>query len=730
MSKKMITFCDVNGLEHDFPIESVDYGTCSTSIMTSQKDVVCEGFSLYAGALIVVKFSTRNDTSPITMNVNNTGAKTVYFPDSDGGMSTESENYIQSGGCYLFAYDGTYWRFCGSPNVLHNDLRLYLNGSLKTFNGSQDQSLYWYAPSDEGSTGQVVRWDDDYSEAVWGDINEVFYGIWDGIPSDVEKDVVCDGFSLYTGAKIVVWFEWAHEAATMTMNVNNTGAKQVIFPGVSSSSTAATGQIGQKSAYLFVYNGTYWVLCGSSPVSCDNQTLELVNGKLALKGFSNATSGQMPRVNEDGTGIEWYMPISERTVIPNVPSQSGTLTYTGSSKTPSWSNYDSSKMTLSVTPQVNAGTYTATFTPKDAYRWADGTIESKTVNWTINKAAGSITLNKTSITLNKNTKTATFTVTRAGNGKISVSSNKTSVATVSPTSSTSTGTVTFTVTGVNNAVGDATITVSVAAGTNHNAASNKTISVSVEMISANLEDNEPAAIKAAAQSGQAKNLWSVGDKAPIAISGTVGSLSISGTYYAVIIGFDHNSSIEGNNSIHFQIGQNSSGKNIAFVDSNYGNRDTTNGFCMRADDDINTGGWKDSYMRSTICPAFLNALPTAWRNIIASCTKYSNNGTESNVVMTSSTQDKIWLLSSYEVFANDLGYYDDEAIDNQEQYDYYKNGNSKVRYKHNSTSMACNWWLRGRTDMSMRFYCVRDTGINYLMYATCSYGFSPGFKVA
>lgn len=253
MSKKMITFCDVNGLEHDFPIESVDYGTCSTSIMTSQKDVVCEGFSLYAGALIVVKFSTRNDTSPITMNVNNTGAKTVYFPDSDGGMSTESENYIQSGGCYLFAYDGTYWRFCGSPNVLHNDLRLYLNGSLKTFNGSQDQSLYWYAPTDEGSAGQVVRWDDDYSEAVWGDVNEVFYGIWDGIPSDVEKDVVCDGFSLYTGAKIVVWFELAHEAATMTMNVNNTGAKQVIFPGVSSSSTVATGKIGQKALiYLYI----------------------------------------------------------------------------------------------------------------------------------------------------------------------------------------------------------------------------------------------------------------------------------------------------------------------------------------------------------------------------------------------------------------------------------------------------------------------------------------------
>lgn len=439
----------------------------------------------------------------------------------------------------------------------------------------------------------------------------------------------------------------------------------------------------------------------------------------------------MPRVNEDGTGIEWYMPISERTVIPNVPSQSGTLTYTGSSKTPSWSNYDSSKMTLSVTPRVNAGTYTATFTPKDAYRWADGTIDPKTVNWTINKAAGSITLNKTSITLNKNTKTATFTVTRAGNGKISVSSNKTSVATVSPTSSTSTGTVTFTVTGVNNAVGDATITVSVAAGTNHNTASNKTISVSVEMISANLEDNEPAAIKAAAQSGQAKNLWSVGDKAPIAISGTVGSLSISGTYYAVIIGFDHNSSIEGNNSIHFQFGQNSSGKDIAFVDSQYNKSGSSSAFRMNTSS-LKSGGWKNSYMRTTICQAFLEALPEDWQNIIADCTKYSDNtgdGQDTSSYVTS-TQDKIWLLAEYEVLGTRT-YANSKEQNYQQQYDYYKNGNSKIRYKHNSTNTACVWYIRSsRVSSTSQWIAISIYGSHSLGAPNLSYGFAPGFKVA
>ena len=169
------------------------------------------------------------------------------------------------------------------------------------------------------------------------------------------------------------------------------------------------------------------------------------------------------------------------------------------------------------------------------------------------------------------------------------------------------------------------------------------------MINANLEDNEPAAIKAAAQSGQAMNLWSVGDKVPIAINGKVGAITINGTYYAVIIGFNHNSSIEGNNSIHFQFGQNSSGKDIAFVDSQYGKSGSSSAFRMNTSS-LNSGGWKNSYMRTTICQAFLEALPEDWQNIIADCTKYSDNtggGNDTSSYVTS-TQDKIWLLSEYE----------------------------------------------------------------------------------
>ncbi len=69
-----------------------------------------------------------------------------------------------------------------------------------------------------------------------------------------------------------------------------------------------------------------------------------------------------------------------------------------------------------------------------------------------------------------------------------------------------------------------------AAGTNHTAPSSKTVSVTVSMPSGTLANNGAAEIKAAAQSGQAENLWSVGDKVGIKINGTVGSLAINDTY--------------------------------------------------------------------------------------------------------------------------------------------------------------------------------------------------------
>jgi hypothetical protein len=73
-----------------------------------------------------------------------------------------------------------------------------------------------------------------------------------------------------------------------------------------------------------------------------------------------------------------------RAKINAVPSQSGTILYDGTPKSPTWNNYDPDKMTMGgTTTATNAGIYTATFTPKSNYQWADGTTATKNVTWEI-----------------------------------------------------------------------------------------------------------------------------------------------------------------------------------------------------------------------------------------------------------------------------------------------------------------------------------------------------------
>lgn len=415
--------------------------------------------------------------------------------------------------------------------------------------------------------------------------------------------------------------------------------------------------------------------------------------------------------------------------IGSVPSQSGSLTYTGNAQSPIWSDYDSTKMTISgTTSATNAGTYEATFTPVEGCQWADGATDAKTVTWSIGKAAGSLSLSATSIFL-KGGSEGTVTVEREGDGAISASSSNTGVATVSVSGTT------VTIKAV--ATGTAVITVRVAAGSNYTAPGSETVVVTAFVCPA-LEECTPAKIQEVARSGQAANCWSVGDKVPITLNGTVGALTFSEeTYYAFIIGFDHNPDIEGSNTIHFQFAKTSDGTDIAFVDSGYGS--TSGQFYMRSglgSSGSNDGGWEGSHMRNDICSAFYSALPQEWQDVIGECTKYSDNTGGSNSFggdissHVTATQDKIWLLSLFEVFGN-ISSANSAEQNYQKYYDYYKNGNPVFKYNPDS-GKSCNWWLRSLYPQNTATFCYVDDELSYacVVASTYSYGFAPGFMVA
>ena len=236
----------------------------------------------------------------------------------------------------------------------------------------------------------------------------------------------------------------------------------------------------------------------------------------------------------------------------DLPVQSETLTYTGSEQSPSWNNFDATKMTVSgTTTAVNADTYTAKFTPKTGYAWEDGTTGAKSVTWKIGKAAGSLFVTPTEMTIALNDTTGTITVTRAGDGAITATSDKTSVATVEVNGNK--------ITVTKKGAGTANITVKVAEGTNHKAPAGKTVVVTCKTTP---ELN-------------AKNTWYTGSTAKSAIT----EIELKDSYTATgneIESWDASAAqnktvmayvVEGTNGKKLILAGNRSGKIVANADS-------------------------------------------------------------------------------------------------------------------------------------------------------------------
>ena len=434
---------------------------------------------------------------------------------------------------------------------------------------------------------------------------------------------------------------------------------------------------------------------------------------------------------QEAKSVSWTIGRAE---VKNVPAQTGSVTYNGSAQSPSWSNYNSSQLTIGGTSSAtNAGSYSATFTPTSNYKWSDGTTTAKSASWTIGKATGSITLSASSLSLTYPKTSGTITVTRPGSGTVTASSGSTNIATVSVSGTTITVTA--------KANGSATITVNVAADGNYNAPASKTFAVSVTLVSKTLNDNSWATIKSVSDAGQGANYWAVGDTKRITLNGKVGAYTFSNFNIDVfILGFNHNSSKEGSNRIHFQIGK-VSGKAVALCDSQYNGSGSSAMFHMNSSDS-NSGGWNGSYMRktllgnsntpdSTLENSLMAALPSDLLAVMKTVTKYTDNtggGSNSSGNVTA-TADYLFLLAEFEVFGT--RYWANQYEQNsQKQYDYYKAGNSRVAYNHSAVSTAVWWWLRSAYyDGSDRFCGVFTDGSYTSYYANYSAGLRPGFAV-
>ena len=78
------------------------YAACSTAAATKAKVVTLSSFALVTGAIVGVKFSYDNTAAAPTLNVNSTGAKSIYYKGE-----TAAAGLLKAGYVYLFQYNGT-----------------------------------------------------------------------------------------------------------------------------------------------------------------------------------------------------------------------------------------------------------------------------------------------------------------------------------------------------------------------------------------------------------------------------------------------------------------------------------------------------------------------------------------------------------------------------------------------------------------------------------------------
>lgn len=256
----------------------------------------------------------------------------------------------------------------------------------------------------------------------------------------------------------------------------------------------------------------------------------------------------------------------------------------------------------------------------------------------------------------------------------------------------------------------------------------------IPKLSSVLNDNSWADIATAADLSIGQNYWSIGDTKEVTLNGSVGYNNNQATfnnqkYWVYIIGFDHNSAKEGKGIAFqgFKTAQ-TGGKDIAVVGTNYGS--TGSGMVINSSQ-TNAGGWNGSWAYKTCMGQWKSCFPSDLQAVIRTTILYTDNTGNSSASASNITanSNEVYYLAEYEVFGINTGANTNEPAQ-QAQYDYYKAGNSKVKYRSDSTGTAIFWWLRSPIRSSRSLFClVTASGSTNDYNANYSYGAAPCFKV-
>lgn len=233
---------------------NIAYGTCSTAAATAAKVITISGntnWALTAGSTITIKFSYTNTAKNPTFNVNNTGAKSVWY---NTALITTTSSSLSYAGYKdrpaMYVYDGTQYVFLGWA---YDTNTTYTNASL----------------------GQG-------------------YGTCSTAEATVAKVVTLASYALTVGGIVAVQFTYAVPASS-TMNINSKGAKSIYHKG----SAITAGVIKAGDTATFIYDGTQYHLISID--RDDNATYSAAGSSLGLvkSGGDVTISDGVITVNDD-----------------------------------------------------------------------------------------------------------------------------------------------------------------------------------------------------------------------------------------------------------------------------------------------------------------------------------------------------------------------------------------------------------------------------------------------
>lgn len=212
-------------------LTNIAYGTCTTAGDTAGKVVAITenpNWKLQVGSIVVVKFSYTNTAQNPTLNVNGTGAKSIWY--NTALVTTSSLAAAGAANRYIkYFYDGTQFVWLGQS---FDNSNTYSNASL----------------------GQV-------------------YGICTTSKATTAKTVAQNGYVLSTGGIVAIKFTNAVPAGS-TLNINGKGAKAIYHKG----SAITDGVIKAEDTATFIYSGQYHLIA----IDRDAVSKEYVDSKVTF----------------------------------------------------------------------------------------------------------------------------------------------------------------------------------------------------------------------------------------------------------------------------------------------------------------------------------------------------------------------------------------------------------------------------------------------------------------